>query len=118
MPVYTQTYAEKLRAHLDEQTRLNQVNAENIKPQNQMRSVKPLTEQINELMQSMPTKLLNRPWSMAELVLRLDGKYRDRPHAKQVSEALRILYWQRVRYWRKGYDGARLWLPPHCVLIE
>lgn len=112
MPVYMQTYAERLRAYIDEQTRLNQSKAENIKTRNQVRSVKPLTEQITELMQTTPPQLLNRPWSMTDLVSKLNGKYRDRPHAKQVGVALRVLGWQRVRYWCKGYDGVRLWIPP------
>ena len=113
MQIYMQTYLEKLRAY-DEQARLNQGKAENIKPLNPVRSVKPLTEQIRELMQTTPPQMLKRPWSMAELVLRLNGKYRDKPHAKQVGEALRALGWKRVRYWCKGYDGVRLWLPPEC----
>jgi len=73
---------------------------------------KPLTDQIIELMKSTPPQLLNRPWSMAELVARLDGKYRDRPHAQNVGKALRIIGWNYRRYWSKGYNGTRLWLPP------
>jgi transposase len=73
---------------------------------------KPLTEQIIELMKSTPPQLLNRPWSMAELVARLDGKYQDRPHAQNVGQALRIIGWNYRRYWTKGFNGARLWTPP------
>ena len=73
---------------------------------------KPLTDQIIDLMKSTPPQLLNRPWSMAELVARLDGKYRDRPHAQNVGQALRIIGWNYRRYWSKGYNGVRVWLPP------
>lgn len=107
---YVQTYIERLQAHAEALHSQNQLKNEVVK--NKQRIVNPLTEQIKELMQSMPPKILNRPWSMTELVLRLDGKYRNRPHAKQVGEALRVLGWRRVRYWCKGYDGVRLWIPP------
>lgn len=76
------------------------------------RQVKPLTDQIAELMRSLPSQVLNRPWSMGELVGRLQGKYRDSPHPQEVGEALRRLNWTRQRYWGKGYDGVRLWIPP------
>ena len=49
---------------------------------------KPLTEQISELMLTLPPQLRDRPWSMAELVARLTGKYRDRPHTQHVGMAL------------------------------
>ena len=73
---------------------------------------KPLTEQIIELMKATPPQLLNRPWSMAELVARLEGKYRDRPHPQEVGQALRTIGWSYRRYWGKGYNGVRVWLPP------
>ena len=49
---------------------------------------------------------------MAELVARLDGKYRDRPHPQDVGQALRKIGWNYGRYWGKGYNGVRVWLPP------
>jgi hypothetical protein len=76
------------------------------------RRTKPLAEQIEELMRSLPPSLRDRPWSMAELVSRLQGKYRDRPHPQHVGIALAHLGWHRERRWGKGYDGARIWLPP------
>ena len=111
---YMQNYEEKVSTYINEQTRLCQNKTENIKPATQVRNAQPLKEQITELMHTLPRQLLNRPWSMSDLVLRLNGKYRDKPHAKQVGEALRALGWKRVRYWCIGYDGARLWLPPEC----
>ena len=114
MQFYIETYREKLRAYKDELTRQNQEKTENIKRATQVRNAQPLKEQITELMHTLPPQLLNRPWSMSDLVLKLNGKYRDRPHAKQVGEALKQLGWRRVRYWCKGYDGVRLWIPPEC----
>ncbi len=73
---------------------------------------KPLTEQISELMLTLPPQLRDRPWSMAELVARLTGKYRDRPHTQHVGMALRQLGWRRERRWGRGYDGVRVWSPP------
>ncbi len=71
--------------------------------------VKPLDEQITDLMATLPPALRDRPWSMAELVARLIGKYRARPHPQKVGDALRRLGWQRVRSYG-GFEGARLWL--------
>ncbi len=59
--------------------------------------VKPLTEQIEALMNSLQTALRDRPWSMVELVSRLQGKYRSRPHPQNVGEAMRILGWKQRR---------------------
>ena len=112
MQFHIDIYREKVRAYKEELTRLNQEKTENIGRAIQVRNAQPLKEQITELMHTLPPQLLNRPWSMSELILRLNGKYRDRPHAKQVGEALKVLGWRRVRYWCKGYDGVRLWIPP------
>ena len=99
-----------MRLHAQELNNKIQVKSE--VTSNSPRQFKPLTEQITEFMQSIPPKILNRPWSIAELILRLDGKYRDRPHAQNVGDALRKLGWKRDRYWGKGFNGVRLWLPP------
>jgi hypothetical protein len=76
-----------------------------------IKRTKSLDQQITELMATLPPQLQDRPWSMAELVQRLTGKYRDRPHAQNVGEALRRLGWRRERRWGSGYCGARIWLP-------
>ena len=109
-----QAYAAELRARVEERSRLHRLQQEaqaSAKPAQSLRQVKPLDAQITELMRSLPPQLRNRPWSMPELVQRLTGKYRDRPHAQQVGEALRRLGWRRERRWEKGFDGARVWVP-------
>jgi hypothetical protein len=73
------------------------------------KSVKPLEDQISELMRTIPSQLRNRPWSMAELVSRLSGKYRDRPHPQCVGQALLRLGWRRERRYGQGFDGVRVW---------
>jgi hypothetical protein len=75
------------------------------------KAVKPIDVQIVELMLTLPPQLRDRPWSMAELVTRLTGKYRDRPHPQNVGDALRRLGWRKERRYGQGYDGARVWLP-------
>jgi len=72
----------------------------------------PLKDQITELMSSLPYALQNKPWSMQELTQRLNGKFRDRPHAQMVGIALRQLGWTRKRLWSSDYQGVRLWIPP------
>ena len=77
----------------------------------EFKTIKPLQQQILELMRSLPVHQRNRPWGMAELVSRLQGKYRARPHAQEVGRALQQLGWRRERRWTRGWDGARVWLP-------
>ncbi len=72
--------------------------------------VKPLPEQITDLMNSLPPALRDRPWSMAELVSRLQGKYRARPHPQKVGETMRRLGWKRIRSYG-NFEGVRLWIP-------
>lgn len=76
-----------------------------------LKRTRPLDDQITELMRTFPPALRERPWSIAELVCQLDGRYRAHPHAKHVGEALRRLGWRRVRLWTNGGDGQRVWLP-------
>lgn len=78
----------------------------------QLRRARPLDEQIEQLMRELPPAQRDRCWSMSELLPRLSGKYRDRPHAKEVGQALRRLGWHRERHYGHGFDGARVWLPP------
>lgn len=75
------------------------------------RTVKPLQQQITELMCSMPAQQRNRAWSMAELIHRLEGKYRARPHGQEVGQVLRKMGWRSERRWARGWDGVRVWLP-------
>ena len=106
---YIQNFMKQLNNHAAD---LKQTQIEHNTDEIHTAQYTPLTEQIIELMKSTPPQLLNRPWSMAELVARLDGKYRDRPHAQNVGKALRIIGWNYRRYWGKGYNGVRVWLPP------
>ncbi len=73
------------------------------------RHVKPLVEQIEALMASLPPALRDRPWSMADLTNRLQGKYRDHPHPQNVGQALRILGFKRIRAYG-DFEGVRLWI--------
>lgn len=74
------------------------------------RKVLPLTLQIEELMRSLPPALRDRPWSMVDLVGRLQGQYRARPHAAGVGQSLRALGFIRVRDWSVAGGGRRVWL--------
>lgn len=49
---------------------------------------------------------------MAELVQRLEGKFRDRPHGQAVGEALLRCGWTKERRYSAGWDGRRVWLAP------
>lgn len=69
----------------------------------------PLTEQIVALMRSLPPAQRDRPWSMEELLARLQGRYKARPSAGAVGVALRQLGWTRARDWSPDGEGRRVW---------
>ena len=75
-------------------------------------TTKPLTDQIEDLMASLPPALRERDWAMADLVGRLQGRYRDRPHPANVGQALRALGWAQQRDWSVSGGGRRVWVPP------
>jgi hypothetical protein len=70
---------------------------------------KPLRDQIQELMLSLPSAQRNRPWSMDDLVARLQGRFSARPHAMNVGSALRQLGWHSTRDWTNAGAGRRYW---------
>jgi hypothetical protein len=70
---------------------------------------KPLTEQITELMATLPSAQRDRAWSMDELVARLQGRYSARPHPMNVGQALRALGWITNRDWTREGGGRRYW---------
>ena len=70
---------------------------------------KPLTDQIEALMNSLPPVQRDRPWSMDELVARLQGRYSARPHPMNVGQALRALRWTQKRDWTRDGGGRRMW---------
>ena len=73
---------------------------------------KPLAQQIVEVMRSLPPAVRDRPWSIQDVVNRLEGKTKARPHAQAVGQALRRLGWSRVRPFDASGQGRRMWLPP------
>ena len=113
------SYINELKAEI-----VTRARALDLKPEAtryRLRNVKPLTLQIEELMRSLPSSLRDRPWSMCDLVNRLEGKYRERPHAAKVGQALRALGWVRLRDWTISGDGSRVWVAPyqrHRKLLE
>ena len=71
-----------------------------------------LETQIQQLMASLPENQRKREWSMADLVARLTGKYRARPHPMKVAEILRMNGWRSHRDYSRGGGGVRLWRCP------
>ena len=105
------SYINELKAEIV--TRARALDLEPEATRNRLRNVKPLTLQIEELMRTLPPLQRNRPWSMGDLVNRLKGKYRERPHAAKVGQALRALGWVRLRDWTISGDGSRVWVAPY-----
>jgi hypothetical protein len=116
--MHTRSYIERVHAQVVEQQRQKAIQREEAamaKPPcttQHAKRAKPLDDQIVELMRTLPSQLRDRPWSMAELVQRLSGKYRDRPHGQQVGEALLRQGWKKERRYAAGWDGRRVWLAP------
>jgi hypothetical protein len=108
MSAHLKNYIDNLR---HEAAAKNQI-AQDVSSQREPKTYIPLKDQITELMDSLPHALRNKPWSMQELTQRLNGKYRDRPHAQMVGIALRQLGWTRKRLFSTEYQGVRLWIPP------
>ena len=69
-----------------------------------------LVDQIEALMRSLSPAQRNRPWSMDELVARLQGRYSTRPHPMRVGQALRALGWTAQRDWTRDGGGRRMWM--------
>lgn len=86
-----------------------------VKPQPAVKAVPPLTDQIRELMNGLPAAVRARPWAILDIVNRLEGRYRQRPHAQGVGQALRRLGWVRTRPEGASGQSARLWVPPDLV---
>ena len=70
---------------------------------------KPLTEQIVELMRSLPPAQRDRPWSMEEFLVRLLSRSGRRPHPMYVGQALREIGWVSKRDWTRDGGGRRVW---------
>jgi len=72
----------------------------------------PLVQQLERLLATLPPVLVNRPWSIEELLPRLEGRYRPRPASRDVAKALAALNWQRTRCWKQSGLNRRYWMPP------
>ena len=105
------TYLAKLRVASDEANRQREeAKAQTHHADPRVLCDKPLTEQIEALMRSLPPVQRDRPWSMEELCLRLKGKFSASPHPMNVGQALRALGWTQRRDWTRDGGGRRVWV--------
>ena len=103
-------YIDQLKANSAEANRQSAVaKAKQQKGDSRVLCDKPLTDQITDLMLSLPPAQRDRPWSMDDLVARLRGRYSARPHAMHVGAALRALGWVSTRNWTRDGGGRRIW---------
>ena len=114
MPAYLKSYIAELKALTEADNRHHAAKAAASRKhlRNALGNLTPLTDQIEDLMASLPPAQRERDWAMADLVGRLQGRYSDRPHAANVGQALRALGWTNKRDWTLGGLGRRVWLPP------
>ena len=103
-------YIAQLQAVAEQAQRQRDVGLPSPHKDRRIQNDTPLTEQIEALMRSLPPAQRDRAWSMEELVLRLQGRYNERPSAGDVGIALRRLGWTRIRDWSIGAGaGRRAW---------
>jgi hypothetical protein len=107
----SKAYLAKLRALSDEANLHREVAKAQRKPTDpRILCDKPLTDQIEALMRSLPPAQRNRPWSMEEFLVRLQSRYgARRPHPMYVGQALRALGWQCRRIYGAEWGGRRVW---------
>ena len=106
------TYIDQLKADTAEANlRCEEAKAQTHQADTRVLCDTPLTEQIEALMRSLPPVQRDRPWSMDELVARLQGRYSARPHPMNVGQALRALGWSQRRDWTRKGGGRRVWVP-------
>ena len=55
--------------------------------------VKPLGIQLEEFTRSLPPAMLNHPWRICDLLMRLEGRYRAHPSPQKLSEQTRKSGW-------------------------
>jgi len=105
-----EAYIENLRAVSDEaNVRREKVRAKTPGGDPRVLCDTPLTDQVEALTRSLPPVQRDRPWSMDELVARLQGRYSAHPHPMKVGQALRVLGWVQRRDWTHDGGGRRYW---------
>ena len=112
-------YIENLRTSSDEANlRREETKAQTHHADPRVLCGKPLTEQIEALMNSLPPVQRDRPWSMDELVAHLHGRRSARPHPIHVGAALRQLGWKSSRNWAVEGGGRRYWETQFCAILQ
>ena len=104
-------YIENLQDSSDEANLREEAKTQRPHADSRVMCDKPLTEQIEAFMRSLPPVQRDRPWSMDELVARLQGRYSARPHPMHIGQALRALGWTTRRDWTRDGSGRRYWSP-------
>lgn len=105
-------YIGQLRAVAEQAQRQREVALAKCGGDGRIQCEQPLAEQIEVLMRSLPPAQRDRPWSMEDLLARLNGRYHARPSAGDVGIALRRLGWTRIRDWSTDGGGRRIWERP------
>lgn len=81
------------------------------------RSIDYATE-IREWYESMAPAGRQRRFTLDEICIRFQGRYRDRPAFRVIAAAMRRLGWSEGRDWTKAGRNRRYWLPPACSVSQ
>ena len=104
------SYIEKLKADTAETNRLRE--EAKVKYQHKdtrlIADWKPLVNQLEDLFSSLSPALLNRAWSIDDIIARnrITGRYNKNASAGDVGQALRSLGWLPTR----DNEGRRMWI--------
>jgi hypothetical protein len=101
-------YIDGLKAEVAQRESMREANERGRR--NSLGNLKPLTEQITELMLSLPPAQRDRSWSIVDLQGRLQGRYKDRPSLGNIGSALRALGWSQTRGWTHNFGNRRVWV--------
>ena len=101
------SYIKSLHRHVEQADK----EQEQGKQQTLQPTVKPLDQQLIELLRTLDKEQLGRGWHISEFVMQLDGKYGLHPHPQQVADVLIKLNWSKRRVYNAamGINGKRLW---------
>ncbi len=106
------SYIEALRERAEDDRRRNEeARVKSAQSDSRVLCDIPLRDQLDALMRDLAPAQRDRPWSMEEFVIRLQGRYSTHPHPMNVGQALRALGWTQKRDWSRCGGGRRYWFP-------
>ena len=77
--------------------------------------LRPLDVRLAEKLRDIPDEVKQNGMHMDDIWPLALGRQREKPRAFEVAAALRLLSWQRVRYYQDSAPSTTLWFPPEVT---